>query len=63
VQSKLLLQGFQDLLGRLTGAESTEKILMTMNLLQIILHLLDRGLSTVLVLCHIVKTENVFDAE
>src|SRR5882757_7786545 len=55
VQSKLLFQGFRDLLCRFTGAESTENILVTMKLLQIILHVLDRGLSMVPVLCHKVK--------
>jgi len=55
LQSKLLFQGFRDLLCRFTGMESTENILVTMKLLQIILHVLDRGLSMVPVLCHKVK--------
>jgi len=40
VQSKLLFQGFRDLLCRFTGAESNENILVTMKLLQIIIHVL-----------------------
>jgi len=52
VQSKLLLQGLWDHLNRCTGAESTENILVTMKLLQIILHVLYHGISMVPVLWH-----------
>jgi len=52
VQHTLQCQVFQDLLCRFTGPESTESILVTMKLLQVIRQVLDRGLSMVPVLCH-----------
>jgi len=58
VQSKLLFEGCRDLLCGCTSAESTETMLVTMILLQIILHVLDCGLSMVPVLCHKVKCCN-----
>lgn len=57
VQSKLRFEGFQDLVCRFTGAESTVNILLKMKLLQILLHVLYRGFSVVLVLFHQVKVE------
>jgi len=55
VQSKLLYQGFRDLLCRFPGTDSIEIIILRMKLLQIILHGLDRGLIMVPVLCAKVK--------
>ena len=52
---QLLFKGYRDLLCRFTGAESTENILVTMKLLQIVLHVLDCSFSIVQVLCHEVK--------
>jgi len=63
LQSNLHLQGFRDLLCRFTVAELAETILLTTNLVQIILYILDRGPSMVLVLCHKVKIHKVLDAQ
>ena len=63
VQSKLLFEGFRDLLCRITAAESTENIFVTMKLLQIILHVVNRGLSMVPVTCHKVNMHKVLDAQ
>jgi hypothetical protein len=57
VQSQLLVQGFRDLLCRLTGTEWTENILLKMKHLQMIPHALDHSLSMVLLLCHKVKIQ------
>jgi hypothetical protein len=57
VQSQLLVQGFRDLLCRLTGAEWTEHILLKMKHLQMIPHALDHSLSMVPLLCHKVKIQ------
>jgi len=54
VQSKKLFQGIRDLLCEFTCTESTQIILLTMKLLQMILHVLDHGFSMVPVLCHMV---------
>ena len=56
-------QGFWDLVCRFTCVELTETILVTMKLLQIILHILDRGLSMVLVLYYKVKIHKFLDAQ
>jgi len=63
VQSKQRIQGLRDLLSRFTGVEWTEHILVTMNLLQILLHVLDCGFSMVPVLCPQVKINQVVDAQ
>jgi len=63
VQSMLLFYGFWDLLWRFTGTESTEIILLTMKLLQILLYIVDCHFSMVLVLCHKVKSNYVLDSQ
>ena len=63
VQRKVLFQGFWDLLCSFTGAESTENIIVTFKLLQILLHVLHRGFSIVPVMCHKVKIHSVLDAQ
>jgi len=62
VQSKLLFQGCWGNLCRFTGTESTENILVMMNLLQRILHILDRGFSMGLELCRKIIIQKVLDA-
>jgi len=52
VHSKLTVQAFWDLLCRYPGVEWTEHILVTMKLSKIVLHVLNRGFSMILVLCH-----------
>jgi hypothetical protein len=62
-QIMVLFEGFRDLLCRLTGAESTETIVLMMKLLKIILHILDCGIRMVPELWYKVKTPKVLDAQ
>jgi len=52
VRCEFTFQGFKDILYRITGLESTESIFVTMNLLQIIPHVLDHAFCMLPVLCH-----------
>jgi hypothetical protein len=55
--------GFRDLISRLTGAELTHITLVTMTLLQIILHILNPGHCMVPVLRYKVNIYYVLDTQ
>jgi len=63
VHTMLLHKSFGDRLFWLTGAESNEIVLMIMKLLQLLLHVPDRGFSMVLAVCHKVKIHYVLDTQ
>jgi len=47
----------------LTAADSTANIVVTIKLLQLILHVLDRGFSMALLLCHILNVNWILDIQ
>jgi len=63
VECNLCFQGFWDHLYRFTGVASTENVLLTMKLLQIILQVLDCSCSMVPVLYHKMKIHEVLHTQ